>query len=286
MIQSDRRRRDFETPGVMRPTSARTDARKDIVLPLGRRGSAAASAAADAAVGGRRGGGRAATPSSGHAASERRGTPRVRDWRAPRARRRSGSAPGRSGRAGPRGDPGRASTRAAAGAAARSSASPRRRGSAATARGPRSEGPCAAAASGADPGPRARACAAGRRAAARGGRARPRRARAAPAGWPPRPRSSTASSRSRWSRCRARRRPGSASFFEAHGPAATASPWGSHKGEETMACLGLDSEASCGPMAPATRTSRHRWGRGRNKACLLVSYRPLASLASQAQRLL
>ena len=53
-----------------------------------------------------------------------------------------------------------------------------------------------------------------------------------------------------------------------------------------MACLGLDSEASCGPMAPATRTSRHRWGRGRNKACLLVSYRPLASLASQAQRLL
>ena len=74
MIQSDRRRRDFETPGVMRPTSARTDARKDIVLPLGRRGSAAASAAADAAVGGRRGGGRAATPSSGHAASERRGT--------------------------------------------------------------------------------------------------------------------------------------------------------------------------------------------------------------------
>ena len=48
-----------------------------------------------------------------------------------------------------------------------------------------------------------------------------------------------------------------------------------------MACLGLDSEASCGPMAPATRTSRHRWGRGRNKACLLVSYRPLASRASQ-----
>ena len=46
-----------------------------------------------------------------------------------------------------------------------------------------------------------------------------------------------------------------------------------------MACLGLDSEASCGPMAPATRTSRHRWGRGRNKACLLVSYRPLASRA-------
>ena len=52
-----------------------------------------------------------------------------------------------------------------------------------------------------------------------------------------------------------------------------------------MACLGLDSEASCGPMAPATRTSRHRWGRGRNKACLLVSYRPLASRACAAAAL-
>ena len=51
-----------------------------------------------------------------------------------------------------------------------------------------------------------------------------------------------------------------------------------------MACLGLDSEASCGPMAPATRTSRHRWGRGRNKACLLVSYRPLASRAAAQRR--
>ena len=37
---------------------------------------------------------------------------------------------------------------------------------------------------------------------------------------------------------------------------------------ETWACLGLVSEASCGPMAPATRTSRQRWGRGRSKALL------------------
>ena len=44
-----------------------------------------------------------------------------------------------------------------------------------------------------------------------------------------------------------------------------------------MACLGLDSEASCGPMAPATRTSRHH-----RRGTAVATRRLLASVLQAA----